>query len=780
MSFLRAIARTIAGLTFLFSGFVKLVDPVGVGLIVGEYFKIAGVEDMHRLALFAGSFMAGAEMLVGIAILVGLRMRFAIKVLLAFVSFFTILTLMLALFNPIQDCGCFGEVIKLTNWETFYKNILLLVIALFLFFQRRRFVPIAPRMWEIGFLGVYAALVAFIGIYSIRHLPLVDFTAFHTGTDIPEELARIGNPSGPAFVTQLTYEKSGKREVFTLDNLPDSTWTFIDSKSVPAGKSLLNTFTDFAVSDKDGNYVTDSILSADKLFITTIPYLYRFNETHYRMVSGIHDSVVAAGAGHIVLCGSSPALVDSLMNRYGLDCEVYFTDFKTLITMNRSNGGTMLMNKGVVTAKWSRSDFEKIIASQGGDGVEKILKEDAELIAAERRIREHLLAEITAFAILVLIALMRYVCKFAYTHRIIPEKSLEEEQTLIGRDIIKENLKDIRCKVEWKKDMKRLNTLGLKIFCDWYARPANEEELKELLLSGDFSTMKKLITGSGSNLLFGGDFQGLIIHPDMKDIRIFREDKKYVYLRVGAGVEWDSLVEYATDRGWGGLENLSLIPGCVGASPVQNIGAYGAEAKDTIESVEFLELEGGEKRILQASECDFGYRDSIFKKELKGKVVITYVTFRLTKVPVVNIDYADVMAALSALPSPSVGDVRKAVIDIRKSKLPDPEVVGNAGSFFKNPVVPLELAKSIQSDNPSMKIYPVDEFSCKVPAAWLIEQCGFKGTRKGNVGVHDKQALVLLAYDGAKGSELITLSAEIRTAVKEKFGIDIEPEVNIL
>lgn len=780
MSFLRAIARTIAGLVFLFSGFVKLVDPVGVGLIISEYFKIIGIEDMHRLALITGSLLAGTEMLLGIAILVGLRMRFAIKALLVFVSFFTILTLFLALFNPVQDCGCFGEVIKLTNWETFYKNIVLLIIALFLFFQRKRFVPIAPRVWEIGFLGVYAAMVAFIGIYSVRHLPLVDFTAFHTGTDIPEEIARIDNPAGPAYITELTYEKNGKRETFSLENLPDSTWTFIDSKSVPAEKERFSTFTDFAVSDKDGNYVTDSLLKQERLFITTVPYLYRFNETHFNSVSAIHDSISARGASHIVLCGSDPVFADSIMNRYGLDCEVYYTDFKTLITINRSNGGSVFMNRGVITGKWSRNDFEKIVLKQTGDEVDKILREDPELFAAERRIREHLLAEVTAFAILVLIALMRYVCKFAYTHRIIPEKSLEAEQTLVGRDIIKEKLKDMRCKVEWNKDMKRLNTLGLRVFCDWYATPQNEDELRELLLSADFATMNKLVTGSGSNLLFTDDFHGVVIHPQMKDIRISGEDEKYVYLRSGAGVEWDFLVEYTTDRGWGGLENLSLIPGCVGASPVQNIGAYGAEAKDTIESVEYLELDGAEKRNLNTSDCDFGYRDSIFKRELKGRIVITYVTFRLTKTPVINIDYADVTAALSSIPSPSISDVRRVVTEIRKSKLPDPAVVGNAGSFFKNPVISLELAKSIQAENPTLKIFPADETTCKVPAAWLIEQCGFKGTRKGNVGVHDKQALVLLAYEGARGEELLALSGEIRAAVKEKFGIEIEPEVNIL
>ena len=296
----------------------------------------------------------------------------------------------------------------------------------------------------------------------------------------------------------------------------------------------------------------------------------------------------------------------------------------------------------------------------------------------------------------------------------------------------------------------------------------------------DFKSINKMVTGSGSNILYKGDFNGLLVHPDMKEIKITGDDSKSIFLRVGAGVEWDDLVAYTVDRGWGGLENLSLIPGCVGAAPVQNIGAYGSEAKDTIVKVEFVELEGGAEKSLSGEECKFGYRDSIFKNELKGKVAITFVTFCLSKEPVVNSNYADLTRALENIKNPTIKDVRSIVIDIRRAKLPDPAVIGNVGSFFKNPIISEELAISIQKDNPSLKIFPTSKGLCKVPAAWLIDNCGFKGKRFGNVGVHENQPLVLLAYEGAKGEELLALAYEIQQTVKDKFNIEIEPEVNIV
>ena len=330
------------------------------------------------------------------------------------------------------------------------------------------------------------------------------------------------------------------------------------------------------------------------------------------------------------------------------------------------------------------------------------------------------------------------------------------------------------------KELKGLNTLGLPAKARWFAQPADVNSIKSLLSDIRFKGMPVLVTGSGSNLLYSKDFDGLLIRPDITSITITGQDDNFVYLRAGSGVNWDTFVAYCVDRGWGGVENLSHIPGCVGASPVQNIGAYGAEVADTILSVEFIDLETHKERSLSAEECMFGYRDSIFKRELKSKTIITYVTFRLSKYPVINAGYADVAAELAGIKDPGLYDVRKAIIDIRKRKLPDPEVIGNAGSFFKNPVIPAEMASSLQKENPSLKLFPAQSGYSKIPAGWLIEQCGFKGQRVGNVGVHPNQALVLVAFEGASGVELINLAHSIQKCVLDKFKIEIEPEVNII
>jgi len=330
------------------------------------------------------------------------------------------------------------------------------------------------------------------------------------------------------------------------------------------------------------------------------------------------------------------------------------------------------------------------------------------------------------------------------------------------------------------KELNKLNTLGLKAKARWYAQPADVTSIKSLLSDTRFKGMQILVTGSGSNLLYSKDFNGLLIRPDITSITVTGEDENSVYLRAGAGINWDTFVAYCVDRGWGGVENLSHIPGCVGASPVQNIGAYGSEVADTVVCVEYIDLETHTDHYISKNECRFGYRDSIFKRELKSKTIITYVTFCLSKFPVINANYSDVATELSGINKPGLNDVRKAIIDIRKRKLPDPEVIGNAGSFFKNPVVPENMAISLQNENPTLKIFPAPSGFSKIPAAWLIEQCGYKGKRFGNVGVHPNQALVLVAYEGATGEELINLAHSIQNSVFDKFKIEIEPEVNIV
>ena len=283
--------------------------------------------------------------------------------------------------------------------------------------------------------------------------------------------------------------------------------------------------------------------------------------------------------------------------------------------------------------------------------------------------------------------------------------------------------------------------------------------------------------GGGSNLLLTKDFDGTILHSAIKGIEIARENADYVFVRVGSGEVWDDFVAYCVDKGWGGVENLSLIPGEVGASAVQNIGAYGAEAKDVIVKVEAINLRTTQRCSFDNAECEYSYRQSIFKNKFKGTFAITYVTFRLSKNPELNLSYGG-LSKVVPLPS-SIAEVRNAVIDIRKAKLPDPEIQGNAGSFFMNPVVSQALFEKIYKDYPDMPYYKVDG-GVKIPAGWMIEQCGWKGKSMGKAGVHDKQALVLVNRGGASSKDIMNLCDAICKDVYERFGVEIHPEVNFV
>ena len=335
-----------------------------------------------------------------------------------------------------------------------------------------------------------------------------------------------------------------------------------------------------------------------------------------------------------------------------------------------------------------------------------------------------------------------------------------------------------------------LNTFGMDVKAKRYVEYDSEEELKTLIptLSGEVLHM-----GGGSNLLFKGDFDGTVLHSAIKGIDVVDETETEVMVRVGAGEVWDDFVAWTVEHGYGGVENLSLIPGEVGASAVQNIGAYGVEAKDVIEEVETMDLQCGEKHTFMNAACDYAYRQSIFKNELKGKYAITYVTYRLQKQPRLKLEYGNLKAVLDANSSdgdhrsahgqdnsqPSIDRVRQAIIDTRNAKLPDPKVQGNAGSFFMNPVVSREKFLSIQKDYPQMPFYEVVG-GVKIPAGWMIEQCGWKGKSLGRAAVHDKQALVLVNLGGASSEEIITLCNTICKDVKKKFDIDIHPEVNFI
>ncbi|HAH23406.1 MAG TPA: UDP-N-acetylenolpyruvoylglucosamine reductase [Prolixibacteraceae bacterium] len=329
--------------------------------------------------------------------------------------------------------------------------------------------------------------------------------------------------------------------------------------------------------------------------------------------------------------------------------------------------------------------------------------------------------------------------------------------------------------------LKKHHTFGNEVSAKYYFEFTEPEDLPLFLSTNkEWHDLKLLIMGEGSNLLFVDDFPGLIINPNIPGIEIVREDRNNIWLQVGAGVVWDQLVEFAVFHNWGGIENLSLIPGKVGASAVQNIGAYGMEIQDRIESVKGYDLDTEFEYTIEGYECQFAYRDSIFKKLFKNRFIITSVVYKLDKFPEFILHYGDLKAEVQKLGEVNLRNIRQTVIRIRESKLPDPAVVGNAGSFFKNPIVDASLAEDLLDNYPAMSHYPADDGKIKLAAGWLIEQCGWKGFRRGDAGVHDKQALVLINYGNATGREIYDLSEEIKLSVLDKFGVYLELEVNVI
>lgn len=325
------------------------------------------------------------------------------------------------------------------------------------------------------------------------------------------------------------------------------------------------------------------------------------------------------------------------------------------------------------------------------------------------------------------------------------------------------------------------HTFGMDVKAAVFVEYSSVDELKQVLEQEVRGKEKWLHIGGGSNLLFTDDFDGTILHSAIKGYEVLSDSEEEVLVRVGAGEVWDDFVAYAVDRDWYGAENLSLIPGEVGASAVQNIGAYGMEAKDLIVKVEALEVATGKECTFLNMDCRYAYRESIFKKEWKGCYIITHVTYRLTKRRVFHLEYGNVKDELAKQGcEPTLKKVREVIIRIREAKLPDPKVQGNAGSFFMNPVIPRMQYESLLAKYPEMPHYKVDEEWVKVPAAWMIDRCGWKGKQMGRAGVHNKQALVLVNCGGATGQEIITLSQRIQQSVFETFGIAIVPEVNFI
>ena len=333
--------------------------------------------------------------------------------------------------------------------------------------------------------------------------------------------------------------------------------------------------------------------------------------------------------------------------------------------------------------------------------------------------------------------------------------------------------------IQEKVNLIKHTTFGVNAIAKTFSSFHSVDELKNLLAS---QPDPLLILGGGSNLLFTQDFPGLVLKNDIKGIDIFNHDDEKVILKVGAGEVWHEFVLYAVENGFGGIENLSLIPGNVGASPIQNIGAYGVEIKDVFEKLEAVEIKTGLIHTFSSEDCRFGYRESVFKHQLKNQFVITSVYFKLTKKHLLNTKYGSIEEELKAqeILNPTIKDVSNAVIAIRRSKLPDPKELGYAGSFFKNPVIQKTIFKELEKAHPSIPNFPQNDLETKIPAGWLIETAGWKGKIVGNCGVHAKQALVIVNYGNASGEEIHSLSNEIIKDIKQKFNIELEREVNII
>lgn len=326
--------------------------------------------------------------------------------------------------------------------------------------------------------------------------------------------------------------------------------------------------------------------------------------------------------------------------------------------------------------------------------------------------------------------------------------------------------------------LKNYNTFGIDVKAKKFVSITSIEQLKEVL---SIENEIFLLSG-GSNMLLTKDIDKTVIHIDLKGITILEESNDQVVVEVYAGEDWHQFVLWCVNHDFGGVENLSLIPGNVGTCPIQNIGAYGVEVKDVIESVETIEIKSGKTKTFSNSECEFGYRNSIFKNTLKGKFVITKVRFKLTKVKHnLNTSYGAIESELSSnnIQNPTIKDISNAVIAIRQSKLPDPKEIGNSGSFFKNPVISKSHFDRLQEKYPKIPSYPIDEFTVKVPAGWLIETAGFKGKRFGEAGIHDKQALVLVNHGNACGKEVFEVAKHIQSKIYIDFGIELEIEVNV-
>lgn len=329
--------------------------------------------------------------------------------------------------------------------------------------------------------------------------------------------------------------------------------------------------------------------------------------------------------------------------------------------------------------------------------------------------------------------------------------------------------------IQYNVDLHAIHTFGFHVKSHAYVQITTEADLISIAQHPLFASLPHLVLGGGSNIVFTEDYPGLILHMCNKGITLMHEDNAYFYVKVAAGERWHDFVMWSIAHSMGGLENLALIPGTVGAAPIQNIGAYGAEVKDTLQQLSYVDMTTGQSKQLTKKECHFAYRDSIFKHALKDNAVVTDVTFALPKQWQPNVHYGDVQKTLGDLPL-TPENIANAVIAIRRHKLPDPAVIGNAGSFFKNPIVTRDVFLKIHQQYPNLVHYEQSNGDVKLAAGWLIDQCGWKGKRVGNVGVYDKQALILVNYGDATGKEIADLARHIQSDVAERFGVTLLPE----
>lgn len=335
-------------------------------------------------------------------------------------------------------------------------------------------------------------------------------------------------------------------------------------------------------------------------------------------------------------------------------------------------------------------------------------------------------------------------------------------------------------KIQNNTSVKPYNTFGIDVKSKYFTQCLSAYELYKILSDEAFRGIKKILLGGGSNILFTKNFDGLIIQNNIKGIEILDENEKEITIRAGAGENWDKFVEFTVNNNWSGLENLSYIPGNVGASPIQNIGAYGEEVSNTIKEVETLDVESLQKIKYSNEECKFGYRSSIFKEKLKNLRVITHVTFLLRKQHMFNLDYGTLKETVARKGGITLKNIRESVIEIRRHKLPNPEELGSAGSFFKNPVISEKQFRDIEKKFPNIPSYKINDNEIKIPAGWLIDKLGWKGYREGDAGVHKNQALVLVNHGSATGQEIYNLSREIIKSVEKQYNIHLEYEVNIV